>query len=145
LFDPIGKPIDQKDAAGFPLLGSGVPFSIYADKQAIRRVLMNLFDNAFKFSRIQTDVIIRSNYEDNKLVMEIEDHGDGISASELPQLFCRFSQTAHGRKYHAGTGLGLYLCRQVVEAHGGEISCFSEVGIGTTFRFTLPKADFLRH
>jgi len=125
------------------MLVSGEPFPIRADKQAIRRVLMNLLDNAFKFARIETDVSIRAEYRTNKLVIEIQDHGDGISASEMPVLFHRFSQTAKGRSQHAGTGLGLYLCRQIVEAHGGEIGCRSEVGIGTIFKFSLPREDFL--
>ena len=58
---------------------------------------------------------------------------------ELEALFQKYSQGKLGKKYQAGTGLGLYLCRQLVEAHGGKITCTSTEGVGTTFRVSLPN------
>ena len=108
------------------------------DRIAIRRVVMNLLDNAIKFARPGTDVEISYESSDTVCVLQIKDSGQGIHKQHLPTLFQRFGQTELGRSFSTGTGLGLYLCRQIVEGHGGTITCESEVGIGTTFFVSLP-------
>jgi len=107
------------------------------DRKAIRRVVMNLLDNAVKFSPVGTDVEIWSECVDNKFVLHFKDSGLGIEKRHIKELFQRFGQTSLGRTFNSGTGLGLYLCRQIVEGHGGTISCHSEVGKGSTFSFAL--------
>lgn len=80
--------------------------------------------------------------DDSDAVLEVSDHGIGIPAADLPQLFGRFHRAANvdDRRF-AGMGLGLFICRAIVEAHGGAISATSRVGVGTTFRIRLPLAE----
>jgi PAS domain S-box-containing protein len=114
--------------------------TVSADQIALKRVVMNLLDNAIKFTPAGGFIHISCQCTDNKFILTIEDSGSGITIDELRALFQRFSQTGIGRTHKAGTGLGLYLCRQIVEAHGGEITCASKEGVGTTFIVTLPAA-----
>ena len=111
---------------------------IIGDKTAIRRVVMNLLDNAIRFARVKTVISVTSVSEENSYVFRIADAGLGINSEQLATLFKRYSQTEHGRSFSASTGLGLFLCRQIVEQHGGKISCESEVGKGTTLTVSLP-------
>jgi len=108
------------------------------DKMALRRVVMNLLDNAVKFTPPQGLIQVSCLLVDNRLTITIKDNGPGIAAEEIPSLFKRFAQAKLGRTHQAGTGLGLYLCNQIVEAHGGRIVCNSQLGVGTTLVVTLP-------
>jgi PAS domain S-box-containing protein len=112
---------------------------IVGDRTAIRRVIMNLLDNAIKFARHETDVEVWCETTEKASVLHVKDNGQGIHKQQLSILFQRFGQTEFGRSFSAGTGLGLYLCRQIVEGHGGTITCESEVGVGTIFSVSLPR------
>lgn len=114
------------------------PVLATADEMALRRVIMNLLDNAIKFTPAQGLVGVNLRASASRFHITVEDNGAGINEKEMKTLFQRFSQTRQGPKHKASTGLGLYLCRQIVEAHGGEISCSSAVGVGTKFIATLP-------
>jgi signal transduction histidine kinase len=114
--------------------------ALNADEKAIRRMLQNLLDNALKFTPRGGAISLKLQNLDEKIVVEIGDTGPGISYEEQKLLFQRFSQGKSGRKYTPGTGLGLYLCKQIVDAHQGEIVCISVEGAGTTFRICLPTA-----
>lgn len=114
------------------------PLVIEADSSSIRRVIHNLLDNALKFTPSGGCVDVRVKRNGSCALLEIEDTGTGIAADEMGMLFQPFCQGAEGRKYSPGTGLGLYLCRQIVEAHGGRINCKSKPGCGTTFKVSLP-------
>ena len=74
--------------------------------------------------------------------IEVRDTGPGIEAEHLPLLFERFYRVPGVSRKVRGTGLGLYICRKIIEAHGGDIGVMSEVGKGTCFYFTLPKHPF---
>jgi signal transduction histidine kinase len=69
--------------------------------------------------------------------VSVSDTGKGIADEDKPKLFQRFWQAAGSRQYNASTGLGLFLCRKIIELHGGGIWCESEIGKGSTFYFTL--------
>lgn len=112
--------------------------NILADANAIRRVLQNLLDNALKFTPTGGEVTLKLQASNGFVVVEIIDTGPGISTEDQKKLFQRFVQGRAGKKYTPGTGLGLYLCKQIVDAHRGEIACISSEGAGTTFRVSLP-------
>jgi NtrC-family two-component system sensor histidine kinase KinB len=116
--------------------------SVHADEMAIRHVLTNLVDNAIKFTPRNGVITVSAHSNDGCVTVEVKDTGKGISQEDLPKLFQRFFQSEAGRKQYTGTGLGLYLCNQIVQAHGGKIRCQSEPRVGTSFIVTLPsKAD----
>jgi signal transduction histidine kinase len=111
------------------------------DEGRNRQVLTNLVTNALKFSPDDAPVSISVSVEDSALVVSVSDHGVGIHADDMSRLFERFSRLPNSRQAKAkGTGLGLYICKQIVEAQGGRISARSVAGMGSTFRFTVPHA-----
>jgi len=112
---------------------------ISGDITHLRRVFDNLVANAFKFTPEDGLVTIRLWSESNKVFIEVSDTGIGISADKLHQIFNRFYQVdASSTHRKPGTGLGLALVKEIVEAHRGEVSVTSKVGIGTTFTVTIP-------
>ena len=117
------------------------PFSLKADEQLVVRVLINFLSNAIKYSPEggRIDLVVAN--EGDFLRFFVKDSGPGISAEGQKKLFSKFGQVeaADGVK-RAGTGLGLMICKEIVEKHGGEIGCESEVGSGSKFWFTLPGA-----
>jgi PAS domain S-box-containing protein len=111
---------------------------LQADPKRVARILHNLLDNALKFTPDKGAIEVRLLVQDGQVVIEVEDNGAGIANDELPYLFKRFSQGKAGRRCTGGTGLGLYLCRQIAEAHGGTIHCQSNLPFSTVFRLCLP-------
>lgn len=113
---------------------------IDADCVALQRLFMNLIHNAIKFSRSGDAVEICADTENDKVVIKVIDRGIGIPDNEQPLLFQRFAQGNTGRKHSltAGSGLGLYLCKEIVEFHHGKITIESEVEKGSTFFVELP-------
>jgi PAS domain S-box-containing protein len=109
----------------------------WADPERVEQVLVNLLTNAVKYSTPGSTITIRgqSLADPPRIVVHVSDEGTGIAAEHLPHLFDRFYRTDAGQE---GVGLGLYICKRLVEAMGGEIWVVSEVGEGSTFRFTLP-------
>jgi len=113
--------------------------SVIGDEKALCRVVVNLLHNAIKFSPPRGKVIVTAVKNGNQLLTQVTDHGPGISKEVLAQLFDRPhpSPTVPAR-YRPG--LGLHICKQIVEAHGGQIWAESEPGKYTTFNFTIPYA-----
>lgn len=109
------------------------------DQLAFRRVIQNLLDNAVKFSRENGSVSVRVYGEKDRSFIEVSDNGLGMSQEEHLNLFKRFGQGHQGQKAGTGSGLGLYLCKQIVDAHNGEIMCSSEENVGSTFTVVLPR------
>jgi signal transduction histidine kinase len=109
------------------------------DSTRIAQVLNNMLSNAHKYAP-GSDVVIRCQPQENMILVEVKDHGPGIPPEHLPHLFERFYRVPSNITAR-GTGLGLYICRKIVEAHGGEIGVMSELGVGTRFYFTIPAAD----
>ncbi|MBE9118528.1 AAA family ATPase [Lusitaniella coriacea LEGE 07157] len=123
-----------------------IPRYIHTDEVKLRQVLINLINNALKFTaqgRVSLWVRYRENEEQVNLAFEIEDTGAGIAPEEMESLFEAFSQTETGKQAKEGTGLGLSISRKFVQLMGGEMKVSSQVGVGTTFSFELsvPVAD----
>lgn len=119
--------------------GCEQPLLVYADKEKIRQVLINLVDNAAKYGS-EEGKIEASIYktDDKTALIEITDNGIGIAEEHLPRIFERFYRTDFGRSRNiGGTGLGLAICKHIIEAHGQFIQARSTQGVGTTFGFTL--------
>jgi signal transduction histidine kinase len=117
--------------------------SVRADREAMRSVLVNLAENAIKFSEPGGTVRIRLEGPRNgRLNVEVSDTGVGIPAEALPYVFDRFRQADGGasRRY-GGAGLGLAIVKRFVEAHGGDVHVKSRPGEGTTFRLCLPTGQ----
>lgn len=116
--------------------------TVGVDRASIYEVLANLVDNAIKYSTDSHDVYITAKLGDQGVIeTSVQDHGRGISETTLPHVFDKFYRDHRNRSQVGGTGLGLYLCRAVVTAHGGRIWVRSKVGQGSTFSFTvLPYA-----
>jgi signal transduction histidine kinase len=118
------------------------PLVAHADPKRIEQVLRNLLGNAIKYSP-QGDVItVRGYVEDAQLVLQVSDQGIGIPRQDLERVFERFYRVENEttRKV-GGVGLGLAVCRSIVEAHGGRIWVESTLGKGSTFYLTLSLGD----
>jgi len=114
--------------------------SINADPLRIERILYNLLDNAAKYSPQGSQIKVSVNAEPERLVIGVSDHGKGLSSSEQARIFGPFQRLENNRPDQArGAGLGLMVCRRLVEAHGGEIWVESKKGRGSTFFFSLPR------
>jgi len=104
-------------------------------------VLNNLIGNAVKFSHRGTRVRVRLTATASAVTVAIQDQGQGIPAADLPLLFKPFARVSvRSTAGEQSTGLGLAICRKVIEGHGGSIRVESEVGRGSTFIVTLPIA-----
>jgi signal transduction histidine kinase len=111
--------------------------AVAADHLRVERVLYNLMENAIKYSPRGGDVVVFAQQKDDYLTIGVKDSGMGISAEDQARLFAPFErlETADGI---GGIGLGLNVCRRLIEAHGGRIWVESQPGEGSTFFFTLP-------
>jgi PAS domain S-box-containing protein len=115
---------------------------VMADRERIEEVLMNLLDNAVKYAGREgpARVDVRGQVTDDEVIISVRDDGEGIPLREQARIFDRFARlenTANRRTQ--GAGLGLYICRAIVAAHGGRIWLRSELGRGSTFSFSVPR------
>ena len=109
---------------------------IDADRAEIKRVIINLCGNALNYTNKGGTIDVIAKIVSNGLMFSVVDNGNGIPKEDIPHLFMRFSQGT-GKKRSTGTGLGLYLSRQIIEAHGGKIWVESKVNKGSEFSFLL--------
>lgn len=112
---------------------------VFVDHRRLERIVMNLLTNAQKYSPSDTKVVISAGKAGDQIMVSISDKGSGIAPEDLPHVFERFYRTTGAAKSE-GLGLGLYISKSLVEAHGGEMTAESELQKGTTFSFTLPLA-----
>jgi signal transduction histidine kinase/tetratricopeptide (TPR) repeat protein len=122
-------------------VADGLP-PVLGDEQRIWQVLTNLFSNAIKFSPDDAPVEVEVWNWDGAVAVSVRDHGPGIAEGDQDKLFQKFSriERADGRKGPLGTGLGLYICRSVIEAQHGTLFMTGSPGDGAAFTFTLPAA-----
>ncbi|MBW1808663.1 MAG: HAMP domain-containing histidine kinase [Deltaproteobacteria bacterium] len=114
---------------------------IAADPALIRRVIDNLLDNAVKYADPETEVELVVSVDMKNIVLSVKDRGIGISEQDLPHIFEAFYRTERSRRLKIdGTGLGLTLCKRIVEAHAGNIQALLRKGKGTTIKVSLPVA-----
>jgi signal transduction histidine kinase len=113
---------------------------VFADYNRLDRIMTNLLSNALKYSPSDSPVYVTARQADDQVLLSVQDQGQGIRPEDLPHIFERFFRTRGEHKVE-GIGLGLYITRILVEAHGGRIWVDTEVGKGSTFSFTLPVAD----
>ncbi len=115
--------------------------STFADPVRLRQVLSNLLINAIRFTE-RGGITVGTKWQDQRLIVSVQDTGQGIAKEDIPNLFKEFSQllVAETREA-AGTGLGLSISKQLVELHGGRTWVESEVGVGTTLHFSIPVSD----
>lgn len=132
----LGTPEDQarlriEAAESLPL--------VLADAERLERAVVNLITNAWKYSPGEASVVVRAEYDDDAVVVSVNDQGVGIPPEDLGRVFERYYRAETGKKTE-GLGLGLYITRLIVAAHGGRIWVESELGKGSTFSFALPLA-----
>ncbi|MBI2910027.1 MAG: PAS domain S-box protein [Chloroflexi bacterium] len=111
--------------------------TVLADTARLERIMLNLLSNALKYS--ETEVALKAERADKQVVISVADRGAGIPPEDIPHIFERFYRPKSDKKV-GGLGLGLYIARLLVEAHGGRIWVESEMGKGSTFFMTLPLA-----
>lgn len=142
VFDSLSLKAEQKQLKFSIKKGCETPLlPVFADKEKIRQVLINLVDNSIKYGRQGGNTIASFyNMDGQRVLVEISDDGLGIAAEHLPRIFERFYRTDHARsRDEGGTGLGLAIVKHIVEAHGQTINIRSLPDLGSTFGFTLEK------
>jgi len=112
--------------------------SVKADSISLQRMVLNILDNAIKFSPNGCTIEIELWAKDNKITVSIKDCGPGVTPAMQSNLFQRFKRGKLGLNHSTGNGLGLFICKQIVDAHHGKIAIASEEGKGATFIVTLP-------
>jgi len=118
-------------------IAEGLPL-VHADKMRLELILANLLSNAMKYSAEGTEIRLAAQNEAKSLVIRVSDQGIGIPVEEQSRIFQTFARLEDEARTAKGLGLGLLVCRRLVEAHGGTIWVESEEGKGSTFSFTLP-------
>jgi len=141
---PLLRSVAERAQAAYPEMvlrveaPDGLPI-LEIDSTRIAQVLDNLLSNAAKYAP-GAPVELRARREGEAMLIEVEDRGPGIAAEHMSQMFQRFYRVPETQRTVRGTGLGLYICRKIVESHGGQIGVDSQPGQGTRFHFTLPLA-----
>lgn len=115
---------------------------VRADKERIRQVLINLMDNSIKYGTDGGKTKVSFFDMDENILIEVTDNGLGVDSKDIPRLFERFFRVDKSRsREQGGSGLGLAIVKHIIEAHQQTINVRSTIGVGTTFAFTLQKAD----
>ncbi len=113
---------------------------VWADEERLRQVVLNLLINASKFTTEGGTITLKAKEKDAYLIMEVQDTGPGIPEEEQQRLFQPYHRQISDREHLSGLGLGLALCKNLVELHGGKIWVESQVGKGSTFGFSISLA-----
>ena len=115
------------------------PYYLWIDRQKITRVFYNLLSNAYKYTPPDGRIRIQMAQQEENVIIQITDNGYGMNKEQLDQLFQPYFRTKEARESKiSGSGLGLYIVKTFVEAHGGSIQVTSQLGHGSTFTISLP-------
>ncbi|HYJ47691.1 MAG TPA: ATP-binding protein [Pyrinomonadaceae bacterium] len=141
--DPLAK---EKGIELVETVPADLP-AVEADRAKLRRILLNLLSNALKFTQKGGRVEVRAErLEQDRVRVSVSDTGVGIAPDDIERLFDKYEQArSRATRGEKGTGLGLYITKQLVELHGSQINVKSEVGKGSTFSFTLPVSGGVNH
>jgi len=121
-------------------LGAEDQAIVEGDADRLRQLLLNLTDNAIKYTPAGGEVTLTLHRDDGWVAVSVEDTGVGIAAEDLPHIFERFYRADRSRTRPGGSGLGLSIAHWIAQAHGGELTVASEPGRGSTFTLHLPQA-----
>ena len=117
------------------------PAVVPGDAVALEQMIFNLAENALRYTPSDESATVRVAVSDGEVIVEVADHGSGIAAEHLPQLFERFYRVDKARsREFGGAGLGLSIVKTLAAAHGGSVEVRSEVGKGSTFTLRFPRA-----
>jgi signal transduction histidine kinase len=117
------------------------PAEVFGHSDQLDQVLANLLGNAIHYNKPSGEIVVSTRMEDGSAILTIADTGVGIDAKNLPHIFERFYRADLSRSLAQGhTGLGLAICKAIIDAHAGTISVSSQPDIGTTFVVKLPAA-----
>lgn len=110
---------------------------LYADRKRLHQVLTNFLVNAIKYSPDADRVEVKVSMESGYAIVAVTDYGEGIAPDKIPHIFSRYYRANKGGKAE-GLGLGLYLSKQIIDAHNGRVWIESTPGVGTSFFFSIP-------
>jgi signal transduction histidine kinase len=129
------EPVAQRKSLQLEKQLPAAPLTVFCDRDRITRVLVNLLGNAIKFTPERGRIVVSVHDQGHEIRVDVCDTGPGIAPADLPKLFQPYWKGKQSGR--TGTGLGLYIARGIVQAHGGRIGVESEVGAGSTFWFVL--------
>jgi signal transduction histidine kinase len=140
----LAERVIQKVSFEYPDLEVSLEFpdgfpQVYADPDKVEQVFTNLVENACKYASSK-GMVVTGEVGAGEIAVSVADRGDGIDEADLPKVFTKFFRRAEGKP--TGSGLGLWISRGLVEAHGGKLTASAIPRQGTTFRFTLPEVNF---
>lgn len=141
IYDTISDDMEMRASAQNRLLSVSLPKNlptVAADRAGVSEVIGNLIDNAIKYSNEGGLVEVSARVSGDYVETIVTDRGIGMPPNVIKNLFHKFYRSHRSRETVAGTGIGLYICKAMVESHGGTISVSSQEGMGSTFSFTLP-------
>jgi signal transduction histidine kinase len=141
IVEGLRSDLDMRARTQNRLLSFNIPIdlpTIAADRNSLSEVISNLVDNAIKYSNEGGQIIVTAAVKGNFVECTVQDFGIGIPGNLVQNLFSKFYRSHVSRSTVAGTGLGLYISKAIVESHGGQIWVSSTEGQGSTFGFTLP-------
>lgn len=146
VFDQLEADAERKDTTLVLDTAESPHTYVYADRHRIYQVLINLINNAIKYTKkSKTTITVRFESNAEALKVSIQDHGRGIPAEDIERIFERFYRVEKSRsKNKGGTGLGLAIVKHILEAHQSKVTVVSEVGAGSTFSFRLKRGKAMR-
>ena len=130
----------ENQSFAFKMTYPETPVFLEVDRDSIKQVLINLFDNAIKYSREKKEITVELEEGPGRVVIRISDRGIGIPREEQEKIFEKFYRASEGVRVNPrGVGLGLKIVKYILEGHGGEVKVMSEPGRGSTFRLVFPR------
>jgi two-component system phosphate regulon sensor histidine kinase PhoR len=141
ILDILQSSREQANARRISLMSAPMdtPLIAYVDPERMRRMVLKLVENAMNFSGKDSTVLVTGKSMNGKIVINVIDEGSGISLEECSRIFDKYYQVDLPQKRNtSGTGVGLYIAKQIAEAHGGTLTMSSQLGAGSTFTLTIP-------